>query len=169
MNDNDRRAIGQKAGLTTNAQFGDGELNPTQAAELARLTAMLEVAFLAAAADGEISDQEADNLGSHLGAWLGTELPADTIEGIIEDFIVALDRDGRAARVAAIATTLDPESRRVAYGLACVVAMCDLELEHAELDVLGELATGLAIPQADAQAAFNQIKDHIETTIAAGR
>lgn len=174
IDDSTRHQIGAKVGLSTAmaaaaALIGHDDLTPAQAHELARLSAMLEVAFLAAAADGEINDAEADNLGATLGGWLGIELSEDAVEVLIDGFIERLEAEGRDARLAAVATVLDPESRRIAYTLACVVVLCDLELHDHELDVLGVIATGLELGQEDAQQTFEEVQDHVETVIANAR
>ena len=151
------------------ALIGHDDLDPPQAAAVARLNAMLEVAFLAAAADGEINDAEADNLGAALAGWLGTDLSEDAVEHVIERLIAAHHAEGRDARLAAAARVLGDDDRRVAYTLACLVVQCDLELHDHELEVLGRIADGLAIAQEEAQARFEQVQDHIETVIANAR
>ncbi|MBK9036302.1 MAG: tellurite resistance TerB family protein [Myxococcales bacterium] len=175
MNDTTRQELGAKVGLpqdlgTAAPLLGhDADLGPAQAAELARLYAMLEVAFLAAAADGEINDAEADNLGGTLSGWLGTPLSEDVVEHVIARFIEALAQDGRDARLAAVAHQLGSADRQAAYALACLVVLCDLELHDHELDVLGVIATGLELSQDEAQAKFEQIQDHVESVIANAR
>jgi hypothetical protein len=135
MNDTTRHEISARVGLpgaigAAAALLGqDADLGPAQAAELTRLYAMLEVAFLAAAADGEINDAEADSLGATLGGWLGTELSADVVEHVIEKFIAAHERRRpRRSRLAAVAGQLGADDRLAAYTLACLVVLCDLEL-----------------------------------------
>jgi len=175
MNDSTRHQLSARVGLpgaigAAAALLGhEAELGPDQLAEVTRLYAMLEVAFLAAAADGEINDAEADNLGATLSGWLGTELSEETVEHVIERFIASYDADGREARLAAIAGVLDDASRRLAYTLACLVVLCDLELHDHELDVLGVIATGLELTQDEAQATFEAIQDHVETVVANAR
>ncbi|HVV87505.1 MAG TPA: tellurite resistance TerB family protein [Kofleriaceae bacterium] len=175
IDDSTRHQIGAKVGLpaaigdAANLLGHDDELGPDQQAALARLTAMLEVAFLAAAADGEINDAEADNLGATLATWLGTELSEETVEHVIARFMSAYEADGRDARLATAARVLDDDARRTAYTLACLVVLCDLELHDRELDVLGVIATGLELSQEEAQARFEQVQDHIETVVANAR
>jgi hypothetical protein len=175
MDTTTRHEIGAKVGLpaglgiTAGLLGHDDELDPKQSVELTRLYAMLEVAFLAAAADGEINDAEADNLGATLAGWLGTELSETAVEGVIEQLMTAHAAEGRDARLAAVAGVLDADDRRTAYTLACLVVLCDLELHDHELDVLGVIATGLELEQAEAQARFEQIQDHVETVIANAR
>ena len=175
FDDNARQDIGGRVGLPENLGAAatllgrEAELDDAELGALARMNAMLEVAFLAAAADGEINDAEADNLGATLSQWLGTELSDDVVEDIIARFIAALAAEGRDQRLAAIASVLDPEARRTAYTLACLVALCDLELHDDELDVLGAIATGLGLAQDEAQVRFDEIHDHVEAVVAAAR
>lgn len=172
IDDATRHSLGAQVGLPSTLGAAapllghDAELGPAQAAELARLNAMLEVAFLAAAADGEINDAEADNLGATLGGWLGTQLSEDVVEHVIETFIAAHAAHGRDARLAAVAALLGPDDRLAAYTLACLVVLCDLELHDHELDVLGVIATGLELAQDVAQARFEQVQDHVESVVA---
>ncbi len=175
FDDTARHAIGGRVGLPGDLGaaaplFGrEAELDDTELVALARMNAMLEVAFLAAAADGEINDAEADNLGATLSQWLGTELSEEVVEDIIDRFIAALAAEGRDQRLAAIASVLDPDARRTAYTLACLVALCDLELHDDELDVLGAIATGLGLSQDEAQVRFDEIHDHVNAVVAAAR
>jgi hypothetical protein len=175
IEDSARREIGAKVGLPASlgssvALLGRAdELDSAQAAEVTRLNAMLEIAFLAAAADGEINDAEADNLGAALAGWLGTELSEDAVEHVIERLIAVHAADGHEARLTAAAAALDPEDRMAAYTLACLVVQCDLELHDHELDALGTIATALELAQDEAQARFEQVQDHIETVIANAR
>ena len=175
IDDTARQTLGDRVGLPgdlgANALlFGRGaDLDPAEQVTLARMNAMLEVAFLAAAADGEINDAEADNLGATLSSWLGTTLSEDVVELVIEKFMAALAAEGRDQRLAAIAQVLDADARRTGYTLACLVALCDLELHDHELDVLGAIATGLEIDEAEAQARFDEIQAHVEAVVADAR
>ncbi len=175
IDDSTRHSLGAQAGLPSSLGAAapllgqDADLGPAQAAELARLYAMLEVAFLAAAADGEINDAEADSLGATLGGWLGTQLSADVVEHIIEKFIAAHSADGRDGRLAAVAAQLGADDRLAAYTLACLVVLCDLELSEHELAVLGVIATGLELAQDLAQARFEQVKEHVENVVASAQ
>ena len=64
----------------------------------------------------------------------------------------------RQADVAKAAAALDPDSRRAAYILACVTVLCDLEVHDEELLVLGKIADAFEIPEAEAQATFDEIE-----------
>lgn len=133
--------------------------------EAARLHTLLEVAFLVAAADGELSEPEIQHLSGNLQSWLGAELaPAFLIE-LFEHLAKQLAMDGATARLAAAAAALDDESRRVAYKLACVTALCDLEVHDDELGFLGQIAGAFGIPLEEAQSTFDEL-DELVTSVA---
>ncbi len=126
-------------------------------ADATRLHTMLEVAFLAAAADGEFSEDEIRNLSANLQAWVGAELDAAFFGAVFADLAAQVGAQGFDARLAAAAAALDPESRRVAYKLACVTVLCDLEVRDEELAVLSRIATAFDIPQDEGQATFDEL------------
>ncbi|MBE7454383.1 MAG: hypothetical protein HS111_37680 [Kofleriaceae bacterium] len=132
------------------------------AVEAARLHTLLEVAFLTAAADGHLADDEIRNLTANLQAWLHADLDDDFFVETFANLAQLLAQQGAAARLAHAAALLDDESRRVAYTLACVTALCDLEVHDAELAFLGTIADAFAIPEAEAQAMFDELEDMVD-------
>lgn len=148
--------LGAGAASLQHQREGD-EITPEHEAEARRLHTMLEVAFLAAAADGEFSDDEIHNLSANLSAWLQSELSGEFLAGVFGDLAEQLDKDGIDGRLAHAAAALDAESRRVAYKLACVTVLCDLDVRDEELDVLGHIATAFAIPEEEGQAIFDEL------------
>lgn len=142
---------------------GDGALSPEAEREALRLHTLLEVAFLAAAADGKLAEAEIHNLAANLQAWLNAEIePAFLIE-VFDDLAGQLIEQGFAARLAASAALLDPESRLVAYKLACVTALVDMEVHDDELGVLGKIADAFEIPEDAAQAIFDELDDTVSS------
>lgn len=129
--------------------------------EAARLHALLEVAYLAAAADGELADAEIHYLAGNLQAWLGGELESAFLVDLFGHLAAQRSADGVDARLAAAAAVLDDEARRVAYQLACVTALCDLEVHDDELGFLGRIADAFGIPSDEAQAVFDQLDEAI--------
>ncbi|MBE7450183.1 MAG: hypothetical protein HS111_15165 [Kofleriaceae bacterium] len=123
---------------------------------------LLEVAFLTAAADGHLADDEIRNLTANLQAWLHADLDDDFFVETFANLAQLLAQQGAAARLAHAAALLDDESRRVAYTLACVTALCDLEVHDAELAFLGTIADAFAIPEAEAQAMFDELEDGVD-------
>ncbi len=140
-----------------------GEALPDDlATEAARLHTMLEVAFLAAAADGKLSDDEIRNLTANLMVWLESELDDEFFVATFAELAGLLAEHGFAARLAHAAARLDPTSREVAYKLACVTALCDLEVHDDELLVLGKIADAFEIPEAEAQAILDELSDTVD-------
>src|SRR5690349_6005467 len=88
-----------------------------------RLHALLEVAYLAASADGELGDDEIDLLVTNLHSWLGEELEPAFLVELFDHLGEQLAKDGYQGRLEATAKQLDKESRLVAYRLACVTAL----------------------------------------------
>ena len=127
----------------------------------ARLHALLETAYLAASADGTLADDEIQLLVANLQAWLGEALEPAFLVKLFEHLGQQLAHDGFAGRLAAVAARLDPDSRLVAYKLACVTALCDHDVHDEELRFLGGIADAFAIPATEAQAIFDQLDEAI--------
>jgi len=129
--------------------------------DAARLHTMLEVAFLAAAADGELADAEIEHLVGNLQAWLEAELEPKFLVDLFDHLASQLAAEGAAARLAAAAAALDPDARRLAYKLACVTVLCDLEVHDDELGFLGTIATAFGMTSEEAQAIFDELDDAV--------
>jgi tellurite resistance protein len=157
MDDLARQTRSATLGRTLPADLGAGAatLKATHDAptdpEAARLHALLEVAYLAASADDQLADQEIDHLVANLQSWLGAELEPAFLVELFEHLAKQLAADGFQGRLTATAAALDPDSRRVAYKLACVTALCDHEVHDDELKFLGGIADAFEIPAAEAQ------------------
>ncbi len=134
-------------------------LPPNLAADTSRLHTLVEVAFLAAAADGELADAEIQLLVANLEAWLGGALAPGVLVGLFDHLTSQLASEGAPARLAAAAANLDAEGRRIAYKLACITSLCDLEVHDDELGFLGTIADAFAIPSDEAQATFDELDD----------
>jgi hypothetical protein len=134
--------------------------------DAARLHTLLEVAYLAAIADGDLGDAEIHQLVGNLQAWLGEELEPKFLVDLFEHLASQVAAEGSAARLAAAAGKLDAEGRRIAYKLACVTTLCDHEVHDHELGFLGAAATAFEIPEAEAQATFDEL-DTAVTSMAA--
>ncbi len=134
-------------------------LPPQLAADPERLHTLVEVAFLAAAADGELAEAEIELLVSNLEAWLGGDLKPGLLVELFDHLTAQLANEGAAARLAAAAANLDADGRRVAYKLACITSLCDLEVHDDELGFLGTIADAFGIPATEAQATFDELDD----------
>lgn len=126
-----------------------------------RLHALLEVAYLAASADGELSDDEINLLVTNLHSWLGEELPPKFLVELFEHLGAQLAKEGYQGRLEAVAKLLDPASRLVAYRLACVTALVDHDVRDDELRFLEGIVDTFGIPNGEAQAIFDALDEAI--------
>jgi tellurite resistance protein len=107
---------------------------------------MLESAFLVAAADGTLGDDEVDALAGALVELSDGEIDAEEIEPLLEEFSAALERDGFENRVAAVASALpDHDARRAAFLVALAVASADDELNPEEDAVFEMMSRALRV------------------------
>lgn len=134
-------------------------LSPHLADDTARLHSLVEVAFLAAASDGELGDAEIELLVANLESWLGASLEPGFLVKLFEHLAKQLAADGLDARLAAVAEVLDDDGRRAGYQLACVTTLCDLEVHDSELGFLGTIADAFRIPQEEAQRTFDELDE----------
>lgn len=128
-----------------------------------RLHALLELAYLAASVDGKLADDEIELLVANLQAWLGEQLETRLLIELFDHFGERLATEGLQGRVDAIAAILDAESRRIAYKLACVTALCDQELHEEELRFLEGVVHAFGIPNDEAQTVFDELDEAIST------
>ena len=142
-----------------------GAMLPHDLAESKRLHTMLEVAFLAACADGELADAEIEHLVANLQAWIGATLETTFLEQLFDELGERRAAEGPFARLTAAAGALDQESRRVAYRLACVTALCDLDVHDDELRFLGTIADAFEIPSDQAQEIFDELDDAVTAAL----
>jgi len=141
-----------------------GQQVPDVGDDMARIHTLAEVAFLAAAADGELAEAEIETLVANLEGWLGHGLESSVLIKLFEHLSSLLASEGTAARLAAAAAALDADGRRLAYTLACVTTLSDLEVHDDELGFLGTIADAFGIPQAEAQATFDEL-DEVVTSM----
>ncbi|HUS28330.1 MAG TPA: tellurite resistance TerB family protein [Kofleriaceae bacterium] len=146
-------------GSTLPAGLGTGSKKPSTDPEAARLHALLEVAYLAASADGKLADEEIQLLVANLQLWLGEELDSKFLLGLFDHLGTKLATEGAQARVDALAAQLDADSRLVAYRLACVTALCDGEVHDEEMRFLEGIVHAFEIPNAEAQAIFDSLDE----------
>lgn len=120
---------------------------------------LVEGAFLVAAADGEMSEEEETTLGETLHQVTGDLQEPEEFVAMINAFEEALYEDGFDKRLAALAGSLpDEAARREVISFAALVALCDRHLADAEWKSL--LAMGNA---------FSFSKEAVETIVNATR
>lgn len=113
-------------------------------------SALVEGAFLLAAADGELSDDEAATLGETIAFVTGEALEPDEFMGMIDAFADALDQSDLASRLTAVARAVpDVAARREVLGFATLIALCDRDLADAERAALGQMAKAFGLAESD--------------------
>ena len=122
-----------------------------------KIEALIEMMFLAAAADGELSDAEhkqfvtsAENLTSRL-------MTGDALEALLVRAKKDLDASGREARLAAVKARLpDASARKLALSLAIQITAADGVVRTSERELILDTAAALDI---DGDTAADMVSD----------
>ncbi len=123
---------------------------PTQARvsdlEDPKLEALVELMWLAASADDEVSDAERAELRRHVEGLTAGRLAGARVDAILGECAKLLERDGRERRIAAVRDRLDqPLHRELAIATAIRIFAIDGVLRTSERDMILELAEALGI------------------------
>ena len=98
---------------------------------------LVEGAYLLAAADGELSEDEESTLAETLVKVTGDAFEPTEFMAMINAFEEALRQDGLTGRLNALATSLpDLDARREVLAFAVLIALCDRHLADAERKAL---------------------------------
>lgn len=146
-----RRQARSKALAPAAAPALEGDL------QSARLHALLEVAYLTASADDNLHEAEIEHLVANLQTWLQSKLEPAFLVELFDHLGKQLAAEGYQARLKAVAAVLDAPTRRLAYKLSCVTALCDHEVHDDELKILGGIADAFGIPADEAQGIFDEL------------
>lgn len=142
------------------------ELSPEEEQTAEQVLATFEAAFLVAAADGELSDDEVGELSELLAHMTDGQVGEADLAELIDTYAEALQTDGFEGRVGAVAETLtDADMRRAAFVTASGLAYVDGEIHEAEEQVFTALADAFEIPEAEA----NELLDKIEQALGVDR
>lgn len=115
-------------------------------AELSAFFAVLELAYLAASADG-LDDSERDVLSSILEQATGAKIDRASFDAHFEDLDQTVEALGRRERLARTAADFETgEAKVAAIKFAALVAMGDGKLHADELAVLTEVGALLELP-----------------------
>jgi uncharacterized tellurite resistance protein B-like protein len=126
------------------------------------LGGMIETAFLMAAADGELSGIEQEQLVATIEYIAGERYETDRIRAMLDQLLESLQADGWETRIAAVAGSLtDPEARRNAYRLAAGVSFVDGEVQESEERLFGLLAQAFEIPEKEAEWILTEVRDEL--------
>lgn len=123
------------------------------------LLAIVEIMFLMAAVDGEVAEEEVDELRASLAALNDMkELDDVTLEKTLEDLSEKLEQQGWKTRLEkACARIKAPEARHFAFQLAAGVAFVDDFVAHAEAAAIDTLARTLELEPEDSQRLLREV------------
>jgi uncharacterized tellurite resistance protein B-like protein len=116
-----------------------------------KLEALIEAMFLAAAADGDFSDVEREHFVKSVESLTDGRIAHDKLEALVNEAAIALERDGREARLASVKARLpDAGSRKVALSLIIQVTAADGIIRTSERELILETAEALEIDRDEA-------------------
>ncbi len=110
------------------------------------LTAIVEILFLAAFADGEFSDDERAHFKSSVESLTDRQLAGAKFDALVAQLEQALEAEGRPARLAAVRARLpDERQRKVALQMAIRLTATDGIIRTSEREMILEAAEALGI------------------------
>jgi len=127
------------------------------------LLAIVELMFLMAAVDGEVSEDEVNELRASVHALSDmAAVEPRTLTETIEQLSERLDAEGWKARLDdAAARVRAPEAREFAFQLAAGVAFVDDFVAHAEAAAIDSLAMALGFEKDDSQRLLKDVHETI--------
>jgi hypothetical protein len=144
------------AGARIEAVSSDGG----QAAEF---EAILEAMFLMAAVDGEVSEQELEQLRASVQAIADLHVVSGArVAELLTECGERLAREGWHARLTSIKARIPSgEGRAFAFRLAGAVAFVDDHVAHAEAAAIDALSAALELPADESQAILREVADEL--------
>ena len=123
------------------------------------LQGFVDAGVLMAAADGEITTEEYDQIADVISGFLDNRVSNRDIRAIINESVQMLDEQGGDARLDALSANLaTDELREVAFQVACAVLVADGEYgEDDEGEAYDEIADALEIDEDRAQELFDEV------------
>ncbi len=122
--------------------------------------ALIESAFLMAAADGQFGNAEQDEFAEALQFLSGGKLSIDQIDAILDELIDTLRKDGWEARIAHVARSMpDPAARRNAYRVAAGISFADGTIQPEEERLFGLLGEAFEISGDEATEILREVRD----------
>lgn len=132
--------------------------NDAHALGEAKLAALVEAMFLAAAADGEFSTVERAHFLKTMESLTNGWLPTARLAQLVAEASEALAREGRAARLLDVKSRLpDRGSRRVALSLVIEVTAADGIMQPSERELILETADVLEIDRQEAAGLVSEL------------
>lgn len=137
-----------RAVSTPRRSIASHELGPSdREAILSRVAPMCEALYLLMAADDHVDGREYIALRGAIRALTDGALGTGALNGLLARFESQLEREGRPARLAAVAAELsaDRADAEAAYMLAAAVAIADDSADLRESELLDELGDLLGL------------------------
>lgn len=125
------------------------------------LLAIVEVMFLMAAVDGEISDEEIDELRASVHALQDMQTVGEIrVDETMKDLAAKLATDGWNVRLREAASRIrTPEAKTFAFQLAAGVAFVDDFVAHAEAAAIDSLAQALGLEKEESQILLREVHE----------
>jgi hypothetical protein len=130
------------------------------------IEAILEVGYLGIACDRKLHDDELEafaHVAYKLGAGPGDAQNGarrDVMDELLERFATHLDREGTDGRLDACAAALaSGASRRVAYKVACALALSDMDAADREFEFDLALIAALGLTQDEADSLASDVHE----------
>jgi hypothetical protein len=125
-------------------------------------SAMLEVAYLAIAADGKLMEEELDAFVEAMLLLYGPEASPEQVQKVVDHLIQQFEQGDDEALLGSLAAELTrPEARDLAYKLAYAMAMSDLDTDDNEFHFDLRLRKALGIDDQQAEVLVDQVIDAI--------
>jgi hypothetical protein len=127
------------------------------------LLAIVEVMFLMAAVDGEISDEEVDELRASVAALSDMRVVGELrLDQTLRSLGDKLARDGWQSRLQEAAARIKaPEARCFAFQLAAGVAFVDDFVAHAEAAAIESLAQAFGFAREESQDLLREVHETV--------
>jgi len=155
-------ATGQSVADAIASYLETGVAQPQPANEVRyESEAIVEIMFLMAAVDGDISKQEIQQLHASIEAIrdMGA-IPDIDVEPLLKSFSDDLDEEGWSLRLKeAAARVRAPDARAFAFRLAAGVAFVDDFVAHAEAAAIDSLATAFELDKDEAQSILREVHE----------
>jgi uncharacterized tellurite resistance protein B-like protein len=123
-----------------------------------RLTAFVELMFLAATADGEFSGDERQHFQQSVESLTDRKVRGETLDALMSTIEKNHTGEGRTARIAHVKDALaTPELRKIGLSMAIRVMCADGIVRTTERELIMDLADGLDVDRDEAADLVAQI------------
>lgn len=128
-------------------------------AEEPKLSAIIELMFLAAFADGDFGDEERAHFLQSIESLTDRRVAGETLGRLVTRMVLDLEREGRTARLASVKERLgdDPGTRKAALGMAIQLTNADGIIRTSERELILEAAEALDVDRDEAADLVNSV------------